>query len=66
MDKNELKTVVIPALEAALVSEVNGKECSCWGWSLRITRLPSKPTLPAKPTVQADGTSAAPNEVAAV
>jgi hypothetical protein len=61
----DLKTVVIPALEAALVAEVNGKECSCLGWSLRIVRLP-KTTPPAKPTVQADGTSAAPNEVAAV
>ena len=62
---NELKTVVIPALEAAVVAEVNGKECLCLGWSVRIVRLP-KTTLPATPTVKPAGTSAPPNEAAAV
>jgi hypothetical protein len=57
----ELKKVV-PAVEAAIVAEVNGKECSCWGWTLRITRCP-KALPPAKPTESAksDSTSVTPS-----
>ena len=63
----ELKTVVLPAVEAALVKEVSGKEFACWGWSVRITRLPktTPPATPAEPPKTAD-TSAPPSEAGAV
>jgi hypothetical protein len=37
-------------VEAALVEEVDGKECLCFGWSVRITRTPKQlpPATPAE------------------
>ena len=57
----ELKKVE-KVVEAAIVAEVNGKECSCWGWTVRITRAPKTP-LPAKPeeTLKTDSTSTPPS-----
>ena len=43
----ELKKVE-KVVEEAVVAQVNGKEFSCWGWTVRITRLP-KSLPPAKP-----------------
>jgi hypothetical protein len=54
-------------VEAAIVEEVNGKECLCFGWSLRITRTPTPPLL-AIPTgtVTTSGTSVLPSAPDAV
>ena len=54
-------------VEAAIVEEVNGKECLCFGWSLRITRIPTSP-LPATPAgnLTTSGTSVLPSAPDAV
>ena len=36
-----------PVIEEAVVQAVDGRTFSCWGWSLRISRIP-KPHTPPK------------------
>jgi hypothetical protein len=63
----EIGKKIVDDLVKNAVKEVDGKECLCGGWSLRISRTPKTPA-PAKTeeSLKAESTGSPQNEVAAV
>ena len=63
----EIGKKIVDDLVKNAVKEVDGKECLCAGWSLRISRIPKTPA-PAKTEVslKAESTESPQSEVAAV
>lgn len=63
----EIGKKIVDDLVKNAVQEVDGKECLCGGWSLRISRIPKTPA-PAKTEVSSkvESTESPQSEVVAV